>query len=105
MQGFPNYIKTNFHYRENIDSYNSIITKFTIRNGADLETAYMNTLNSSDALLKVLTESSLNLTRAIDLLPKLDETTPSILGLVKEIKAQIDILDGYLAGKKEKERS
>ncbi|GHV84108.1 hypothetical protein AGMMS50212_14480 [Spirochaetia bacterium] len=74
-----------------------------VRNGADLETAYMGTLNSSDALLKVLTETNLSLAKAIELLSKIDETTPPILGIVKEIKAQFTILDGYLATKKNKE--
>jgi hypothetical protein len=72
-----------------------------IRNGSDLETAYLNTLNSGDALEKILTDASIILARGTELLPKLnaDSFTPALLSLVREIKAQIEILDGYIHNK------
>jgi DNA-binding CsgD family transcriptional regulator len=77
------------------------VSLMKIRNGSDLETAYLNTLNSGDALEKILTDASIILARGTELLPKLDTDsfTPALLSLVKEIKAQIEILDGYISNK------
>jgi hypothetical protein len=79
----------------------SEVALMKIRNGSDLETAYLNTLNSGDALEKTLTDASIILTRGTELLPKLttNSFTPTLLKLVREIKAQIEILDGYISNK------
>jgi DNA-binding CsgD family transcriptional regulator len=72
-----------------------------IRNGSELETAYLNTLKSGDALEKILTDVSIILARGTEILPKLNtgSFTPALLSLVREIKAQIEILDGYISNK------
>jgi DNA-binding CsgD family transcriptional regulator len=77
------------------------VSLMKIRNGSDLETAYLNTLNSGDALEKILTDASIILARGTELLPKLntDSFTPTLLDFVKEIKAQIEILYGYINNK------
>jgi hypothetical protein len=77
-----------------------------IRNGSDLETAYLNTLKSSDALEKILTDVSITLAHGTDLLPKLNTNsfTPALLSLIKEIRAQIEILDGYISNKTSEKR-
>jgi hypothetical protein len=77
------------------------ISLMKIRNGSDLETAYLNTLNSGDALEKILTDTSIILARGTELLPKLnaDSFTPALSSLVREIKAQVEILDGYICSK------
>jgi ParB-like chromosome segregation protein Spo0J len=80
------------------------VSLIKIRNGADLEDAYLSTLNSDDALEKILTDASIILARGTELLPKIntDSFTPALLSLVREIKAQIEILDGYICSKTSK---
>jgi hypothetical protein len=77
------------------------VSLMRIRNGSNLEDAYLNTLNSDDALEKILTDASIILARGTELLPKLntDSFTSVLLSLVREIKAQIEILDGYICSK------
>lgn len=69
-----------------------------IQNGADIETAYLNTLNHGDALEKILIETSITLNRGTEILPKLkrNDFTSNLQTLSNEIKAQIEILHGFI---------
>jgi hypothetical protein len=67
----------------------------------------MSTLNSADALEKTLTETTINLGRGIELLPKFENPesfTPALQGLIREIQAQIEIIDGFISNKLAKKR-
>jgi len=70
-----------------------------IRNGSDIDTAYLNTLNPGDALEKILIEINILLNRGTEILPKLKSSafTVSLQELSNEIKAQVEILHGFIS--------
>jgi len=69
-----------------------------IRNDTDIENAYLNTLDSGDALKKILVDAHNVLRRGIDILSKLNKNdiTPNLHELANEIKAQVEIIHGFI---------
>jgi hypothetical protein len=69
-----------------------------IRNGMNIEDAYLNTLDSGDALKKILVDANITLRRGIDILSKLkaEAFSPSLQKLSNEIIAQVEILNGFI---------
>jgi len=69
-----------------------------IRNGSDIDTAFLNTINPGDSLEKTLIETNMLLRRGTDILSKLnpDAFTSSLLRLSCEIRAQVEILHGFI---------
>jgi hypothetical protein len=72
-----------------------------IRNGMDIENAYLNTLDSGDALKKILVDANIILRRGIDIMAKLnqDAFSLSLRELSNEVKAQAEILYGFISSR------